>query len=641
VEWNNTKTDYPKDQCIHQLFEVQATRSPEHIAVVCEEQRLSYGELNARANQLAHYLKKRGVGPEVLVGLCLERSLELVVGLLGILKAGGAYVPLDPSYPAERLAFMLKDTSAPVLLTQQNIKPRLPQHEGLTICLDTEWSTIVEQSDANPAHKTDSDQLAYVIYTSGSTGIPKGVAVPHRGVLRLVFGVDYACLDAEQSFLLLAPISFDASTFELWAPLLHGARCTLFPERVPTMESLGRIIKKEQITVLWLTASLFNRVIDDAPEILAGVRQLLTGGEALSIKHVRRAQELLEHTQLINGYGPTESTTFACCYALSRPLKETLTSVPIGRPISNTRLYILDAQMALVPVGVAGELYISGDGLARGYLNSPELTAERFIHNPFSDDKEARLYKTGDLSRYLPDGNIEFLGRLDHQVKIRGFRIELGEIEAMLGKHPEVKNAIVLASEDDPGEKRLVAYIVSKGRMELSIVELRNYLKEKLPEYMLPSAFVSLKELPLTPNGKVDRKALPVPNQERPELGETFVAPRTPVEELLAEIWAQVLGLDQLGINDNFFELGGHSLLATQVISRVINTVRVKVPLRSLFQAPTVADMAVVIVQNQLEKAESKDIDRMLAELEALSDEEARQLLGDENVKGVNRDEQF
>jgi acyl carrier protein len=356
---------------------------------------------------------------------------------------------------------------------------------------------------------------------------------------------------------------------------------------------------------------------------------------------VRRAQELLEHTQLINGYGPTESKTFACCYPISRPLKKTLTSVPIGRPISNTRLYILDAQMAPVPVGVTGELYISGDGLARGYLISPELTAERFIHNPFSDGTQARLYKTGDLARYLPDGNIEFLGRLDHQVKIRGFRIELGEIEAVLGKHPAVKDAIVLASEDDPGEKRLVAYIVSKERMELSIIELRNYLKEKLPEYMLPSAFVSLKKLPLTPNGKVDRKALPVPNQERPELGETFVAPRTPVEKKLAEIWTRVLGLDQIGINDNFFELGGHSLLATQVISQVINLFGVKVPLRFLFQAPTVADMAVVVAQKRAQKAESKDIDNMLTELEGLSDGEARRRFADESVKGDNKDERY
>ena len=591
VEWNDTQKDYPRDKCVHELFAAQVEKSPEAVAVVYEEEQLTYRDLNSRANQLAHYLRKLGVGPGVLVGICVERSLEIIVGMLGILKAGGAYVPLDPNYPQERLAFMLADTQAPVVLVQQGLVTSLPQHGTTFVCLDRDWETISQERIENLSSQTTAANLAYVIYTSGSTGQPKGVEVPHRGIVRLVCGTDYAQFDSTQVFLQLAPISFDAATFELWGALLHGARCVLFPGRLPSPTELGAVLHRHQVSTLWLTASLFNSVIDYAPEALTSVRQLLTGGEALSVAHVRRALTLLPATQLINGYGPTESTTFACTYTIPRHIEDTATSIPIGRPIANTEVYVLDSGLSPVPIGVTGELYLSGDGLARGYLDRPELTAERFIPNPFSSGHGAQLYKTGDLVRYLPDGNLEFLGRLDDQVKIRGFRIELGEIEAVLAQHPAVREAVVLAREDSPGDQRLVAYLVSRG-LAVSVSEICKFLSTKLPEYMLPSTVVYLEVLPLTPNGKIDRKALPRPDQTRPDLDEQYLAASTPTEASLAEIWAEVLKVERVGVHDNFFALGGHSLKATQVVARVRRELQVELPLRELFANPTIAGLA-------------------------------------------------
>jgi len=414
----------------------------------------------------------------------------------------------------------------------------------------------------------------------------------HRGVLRLLFGIDYARLDGSQTLLQLAPISFDAATFEIWGGLLHGGKCVLFPSKLSDPSGIGAVLHRQQVNTLWLAAALFNSLIDQEPQALSQVKQLLIGGEALSVPHVKKALALLPNTQIINGYGPTESTTFTCCYPIPRQLDDKSTSVPIGRPIGNTQVYILDPHLNPVPIGVGGELHIGGDGLARGYLNRPELTADKFIADVFSNDPKSRLYKTGDLARYLPDGNIEFLGRIDNQVKIRGYRIELGEIEAVLAQHPAIQQAVVVARDDTPGDRRLVAYSVATAGSDPSDHDLRSFLQHKLPEYMVPWTYVFLNALPLTPNGKVDRKTLPAPDHSSPVRDNVFADPRTPVEVLLGNIWAEVLKLDKVGIHDNFFQLGGHSLLAMQVISRIRNSFSVEVPLRDVFECPTIALLA-------------------------------------------------
>ena len=628
IEWNDTEADYPADKSIHQLVEEQAERTPDAVAVVYANQGLTYRDLNAKANQLAHYLKKLGVGPDVLVGICVERSLEMIVGLLGILKAGGAYVPLDPSYPKERLDFMLEDTDVAVLLTQEHLLKLFADQNRQVICLDRELNDVANASPENPARSVTPDNLAYVIYTSGSTGKPKGVTIPHRGILRLLYGVDYVQLDDHQTFLQLAPLSFDASTFEIWGPLLHGAKCVLYPGSVPTPTELAEFLHQHGITTLWLTAALYNAVIEEAPQALLGIKQLLIGGEALSVTHVLRGLALLPNTQIINGYGPTEGTTFTCCYPIARDLTDQpATSIPIGRPIGNTQVYILDQQRNPVPVGVTGELYIGGDGLARGYLNRPELTAEKFIANPFSTEVHARLYKTGDLARYLADGNIEFLGRIDDQVKIRGFRIELGEIGSVLAQHPAVREVVVLAREDSSGDKRLIAYVVANQQPSPATNQLRNYLKEKLPDYMVPSAFVFLDKLPLTSTGKVDRKALPAPDQSRPELEESHVIPRTPVEEVVASIWSEVLNLETVGIHDNFFDLGGHSLKATRVNSRLCTIFKIDLALRLLFENPTVESLARAVVANETRPGQTERIACLHRELKNMSPDRVQMLL--------------
>ncbi|WP_445252994.1 amino acid adenylation domain-containing protein [Nodularia sp. NIES-3585] len=596
VEWNQTQIDYPHDLCIHELFEQQVERTPEAVAVVYEDQQLTYGELNCRANQLAHYLRSLGVSADVLVGICVERSIDMVVGLLGILKAGGAYVPLDPEYPTERLNFMLEDAQVSVLLTQQSLIDRLPEHQAQLVGLDTDWQLISQSSQENLITEVQSSNLAYVIYTSGSTGQPKGVEIIHRGVNRLLFGVEYLKLNATQRFLQMAPISFDASTFEIWGALLHGGLCVIFPESIPTSKKLGDEIDKHGINVLWLTAALFNVIIDENAQVLSGIRQLLIGGEALSVAHVHRGLERLPLTQIMNGYGPTESTTFTCCYPIARQLEKTVESIPIGRPIANTQIYILDQHLQAVPIGVAGELHIGGAGLARGYLNRPELTQAKFIPNPFDNSKissqKSKLYKSGDLARYLPNGNIEYLGRIDNQVKIRGFRIELGEIETALSQHEKVQTNCVIAREDIPGNKRLVAYIVPNSENTATASQLRSYLKQKLPDYMVPSAIVILETLPLTPNGKIDRRALPVP-ETRTGIENSLVAPRTPIEAKLAQIWAQVLRLEIVGINDNFFELGGDSILSIQIIAQA-KQAGIELSLKQLFANQTIAQLATV-----------------------------------------------
>jgi amino acid adenylation domain-containing protein len=591
VEWNATATNYPRNQCVHQLFEQQVELMPEAVAVTFEDQLLTYQTLNKRANQLAHHLQQSGVSSEVRVGLCLERSVDLVIALLAILKAGGVYVPLDPNYPQERLAFMLADAQVSVLLTQSDLHAQLPPSDARVICLDRDWQQITEQPVGNLNSRVVAENLAYIIYTSGSTGRPKGVCVTHQAVVRLVKATSYVQFTANERFLQFAPISFDAATFEIWGSLLNGAVLVVPPPSELSLDELSTLLKQAQITTLWLTAGLFHLMVDEHLDSLEQIHQLLAGGDVLWVSHVRRVLQHLKGCRLVNGYGPTESTTFACCYSVddSAQFDET---VPIGRPIANTQVYVLDRNLQLVPVGVVGELYIGGAGLARGYLNHSDLTAERFIPHPFGTEPGARLYKTGDLVRYRAEGAVEFLGRKDRQVKIRGFRVEVGEIESTLNQHPEIREAIVVVREMPPGEKRLVAYVVPDQQPEPAIQSLRSFLKEHLPEYMMPGTFVVLDALPLTPNGKVDYQALPEPEWSESENEDDYVAPRTPLEEKLTAIWAELFKVSSVGVNDNFFELGGHSLLAMQVATRVRNTLGFNLPLRILFESPTVARLA-------------------------------------------------
>ncbi|HEY0174085.1 MAG TPA: amino acid adenylation domain-containing protein [Pyrinomonadaceae bacterium] len=592
VEWNDTRTDYPRDACVQQLFEEQAERTPDAVALVFGEDRLTYAELNARANQIARRLRTLGVGPEVIVGLCLERSMEMVVSLLGVLKAGGAYLPLDPEYPLERLSFMMEDAAVSVLLTQERLKAGLPAHSGHTLFLDAEWGTVDAESAVNLWASCSPDNLAYVMYTSGSTGRPKGVSVTHRAVVRLVRSTDYAGFGPSETFLQLAPASFDASTFEVWGALLNGARLALMPPGAPSLEGLAAAIARHGVTTLWLTAGLFHQMVDSQPEALRGLRQLLAGGDVLSPSHVARLLGGRPGCVLINGYGPTENTTFTCTHRMGAGWQPEGASVPIGRPIGNTRAYVLDSRMAPAPAGVAGELYAAGDGLARGYLGRAGLTAERFVPDPFSAEGGGRLYRTGDRARWLGGGELEFLGRLDGQVKVRGFRIEPGEIEAALGAHQLVREAAVVLREDAPGDKRVVAYVACDDTAAASRTDWRGFLRQQLPEYMIPSAFVCLAQLPLTPNGKLDRRALPAPEFKRDDAAHARLAPRTPVEAALLDVWRDLLHVARPGLDDNFFDLGGHSLLATQVLSRVRGLFGVEIPLRALFEGPTPAGLA-------------------------------------------------
>ncbi|MUG92983.1 amino acid adenylation domain-containing protein [Scytonema sp. UIC 10036] len=615
--WNDTQKEYPHHLCIHELFEAQVEQTPDAVAVVFEEQQLTYDELNERANKIAHYLQSVGIQPEELVGLCVERSIEMIVGLLGILKAGGAYLPLDPSYPSERLALMVSDAKVSLVLTQQRWTQKVASYTTKVVCLDTDWQEIAQSREHDSFNRVRSEHLAYVMYTSGTTGLPKGVSVLHRGVIRLVKATNYVHLNAEEVLLQLAPIAFDASTFEIWGCLLNGGRLVVMPPHKPSLPELGRVVEQHQVTTLWLTVGLFHLMVEEQLQHLRGVRQLLAGGDVLSVPHVQKVVAQLPQLTLINGYGPTENTTFTCCCPITQ-LTQVQGTVPIGRPISNTQVYILDEHLKPVPIGVAGELYTSGDGLSRGYLNRPELTAQKFIPNPFSSQPGVRLYKTGDKARYLADGFIEFLGRIDNQVKIRGFRIELGEIEAALTQHPQVRETVAIAGDDILSEKRIIAYIVPAQESIPTISELRAYLKQKLPEYMVPSAIVMLDALPLTPSGKVDRKALKVPEASRGYLSEAYVAPRTPMEEILVSLWAEILGQQQIGIHDNFFDLGGHSLLATQLISRVRDVLQLELPLRYLFEAPTPALLAESIAQTQGQNTavESNAIERVAREEE-------------------------
>ncbi|HYY99502.1 MAG TPA: amino acid adenylation domain-containing protein, partial [Pyrinomonadaceae bacterium] len=589
-DFNDTARDYPREETVHRLFERQAALSPEAAALAWGLEQMSYAELNARANRLARRLRSLGVGAETRVGVLLERSPDAVVSLLAVLKAGGAYVPLDAQYPRERLSFMLSDAGVGVLITREALRVALPPSEARIICLDSERDEIESQSAEDLPASSAPDNLAYVIYTSGSTGVPKGVSVTHRAVVRLVRGANYVEFREDDCFLLLAPLAFDASTFEIWGALLNGARLAVMPAAQPSLEELGRAVRDYGVTTLWLTSGLFHLMVDEQLEDLAGLRHLLTGGDVVSPAHARKFAAASEGCALVNCYGPTENTTFTTFYPV-RSAEDFGASVPIGRPVTNTRVYILDSHMRPVPAGVPGELYTAGEGLARGYLNRPELTAERFVPDPFSTEPGGRLYRTGDLCRFRADGALEFIARIDNQVKVRGFRIELGEIEAALSACANVREAAAVVSGEGV-EKRIVAYVVGSEPGGLSAAELREQLKERLPEYMMPSAFVLLGALPLTANGKLDRAALPSPSDAEGQEEDERPAARTGIEELVCDIWAQVLGVGSVGPLDNFFEVGGHSLLATQVIARVRESLGVALEVRSLFESPTAAEFA-------------------------------------------------
>ncbi|HEX8274724.1 MAG TPA: amino acid adenylation domain-containing protein, partial [Longimicrobiaceae bacterium] len=587
-EWSGVPGARSPERTMHALVAAHAARAPDAAALVWGGERVGYAGLVRRAARLANHLRGLGVGPESRVGVCLERSPEMVVALLAILQAGGAYVPLDPAYPRERLAFMLADCGASALVTLEPLLERCPRPAGATVCLDRDAAAIAAGSGAPPAVEVSPEGLAFIVYTSGSTGEPKGTEVPHRAVPGVFLGVDYARFDAGETHLQHSSTSWDALVLELWGALLTGGTCVLYPGRTSEPGLLGEQVREHGVTTLWLTSAYFNLVVDTCPEVLAGVRQVMTGGDAVSAAHLRRARELYPELRLVNGYGPSECTVFATCWVL--PSDFAGATVPIGRPVGDRRVHLLDAAGEPVPVGVPGELYVGGPAVGRGYRNRPELTAAKFVPDPFSAEPGARLYRTGDLARWRADGTLEFVGRADFQVKIRGFRVEPGEVEAVLAGHPEVREAAVVVREDAGGERRLVAYAVPEAGAEPTAEGLRAWLGERLPEYMVPAAAVLLESMPLTPNGKTDRRALPAPEWGAAE--RAYVAPRGEVEEILCGIWSTVLGVERVGVADDFFALGGHSLLAARVVSRAVAALGVEIPLRALFEAPTVAGLA-------------------------------------------------
>jgi len=591
VDWNATETAFPRARCIHELFEEQASSNPNAIAVVSDDRGITYGELNRKANQFARYLRRLGVGPDAIVGLATERSIEMIVSLLGILKAGGAYMPLDSSYPPERLLFMIEQANVKLILAQKHSLESLPASSGALISLDYDAPEINSQDDQNLSRVSDAENLAYVMYTSGSTGQPKGVSVTHRNVVRLVKNTNYTNFDAAAVFLQFAPVTFDAATFEIWGPLLNGAKLVVTVAGMESLENFGQTIQHHGVTTLWLTAGLFHQMVDHDLHNLQGVRELLAGGDVLSASHVRKVTRTLRNCRLINGYGPTENTTFTCCQTLT-PF-DTGRSVPIGRPISNTQVYVLSDEMEPVPAGVSGELFIGGDGLARGYLHDPSSTADKFLPNPFATTPGERLYRTGDLVKYRRDGSLEFLGRLDQQVKVRGYRVELGEIEFALAQHRDVRECVVTTEESPSGDKRLIGFVAPNAGTAPRPEELKNFLSEKLPEYLVPSFIGILDSLPLSANGKVDRQALP--KIENLALRDEFVAPRTPEEAGIANLWKSLLGLEKVGIRDNFFVLGGHSMLAVRLISEIKKAYDKKIPLSFLYQGATVEALAALV----------------------------------------------
>ena len=596
VQWNPGVPDGFQPLCIHTIFEERAERNPDAVVLQYEHHSLTYGELDRRANQLAHYLQRHGVEPDVCVGLCVQRSLEMVIGIVGILKAGGAYVPIDSGYPAERLDFLFSDLHLSLLLTDASLQENL-DFRGTKILLDSAWPIIANEPEMAPQNDVTPEHLAYVIYTSGTTGLPKGSMIPHRSIPGFMVGNQVMHLSSPLIHLQHSSRSWDALTLELWPALLYGGCCVLYPGDHPTLDQLAEIIHEHNVQTVWITASLFNTIINTQPEVLLGVEQVLCGGEALSLKHIQRALECLPGTHIVNGYGPSECTVFATGYSLESLHDTNWTSVPIGYALGDRQVYLVDTLTQLVPIGVPGELVIGGPSVPRGYLGRATLTAEKFIPDPFSAQLGARLYRTGDLARYRPDGALEYLGRLDQQVKIRGFRIELAEIEMALAEHPAVRDVVVMVREDQPADKQLVAYLIAQpSHSHPSVPELRARLRTTLPEYMLPAAFLWLTAFPLSPNGKLDRQALPAPSEWEEE-SDDLQGPQTPTEEMLVHIWMEVLGRRQIGRQTHFFESGGHSLLVTQMLARLRRKVQIEIPVQLVFNHPRLAELAAQLDQ--------------------------------------------
>ena len=589
--------DYPRDKSIAALFSEQAAQTPEKTAVVFENAQLNYRQLEERSNQLANYLRHKGVGSNSLVPVCIERSLDLLVGILGILKAGAAYVPLDPEYPSSRISFMLKDTAAKLLLSSRSSCHKLPDNGKLPLILiDEEWNIISRESAIPPKIKSDGKNLAYVMYTSGSTGQPKGVMIENSNVVSLVRGVRYVNLSGDEVLLNTGSSSFDATSFEYWAMLLNGGELVLCNElTLLNSHLLKETIDRRKVTMMWFTSSLLNQWVDLDIQVFAGLRTILVGGEKLSERHIAKLRSKYPSLAIINGYGPTENTTFSLTYRISEILMSQ--SIPIGTPLDHRTAYVLNQHQQLCGVGVVGELFVGGAGVGRGYLNQPELTVEKFLLDPFSEEPGARMYRTGDLARCLLDGNIEYHGRIDDQIKIRGYRIEPGEIEFVLKQNAGVQQAVIVVMDENDSDKRLIAYVVPEG--EFNTEKITTYLESKLPSYMVPRQFVQLSRIPLTTNGKVDKKALPNPNLQ-PELTlRNSRTPETEMQKLVATIWKEALRLKQIGIDDNFFELGGHSLIAVRVMKSIEEKIGFRLPITSLFQAPTVEKLSALLEQDE------------------------------------------
>lgn len=621
VAWNQTATSYPDQQCFQELFEAQAARTPDNTAVILGDESLAYRELNRRANQVAHHLRELGVGPEVRVAVFMERSFEFLIGLLGILKAGGAYLPLDHNYPVKRLQFMLQDAGVSVLLTQSAVAAKLPDHDAQVVTLDADWSLFTNGLEGNPAVRVTPDNLAYVIYTSGSTGQPKGVMCSHSGLVNYLYWTNRTLFDEQTHHIpVITQLAFDASLKQLFAPLLAGRSVWLVEaETVMQPMALWSTLQSQSGVCFNCVPSLWRALLYSMEGLMNGgpIKRLLVGGEALSADLVRDTFERVPEIQIWNLYGPSEATANAGAAPIQSP-----DNITIGRPLDNMQLYILDQHHRPVPIGVPGELCIGGVGIARGYLARPGLTADRFIPHPFSNQPGARLYRSGDLARFQPDGNIEYLGRIDHQVKVRGFRIELGEIEATLREHAGIQDCAVTAYEKTSTDTRLVAYLVFKSDTVPSLNQLKRFLAQELPDYMVPSSFIVLEKLPLTASGKLDRQALPTPEQAESTQKRPYVAPGTPVEEVLAGLWAELLEKEPVGVNDDFFMLGGDSILSIRAVSRLRSIFQVEIPIRALFDAPTVGQFAQAItayenVPGQIERAAV-----LLKQIEEMSDED-------------------